>query len=581
MKNFYKIFGLFSIFFLLSAFSLYAADVSLEVIQQFKENAAGNGNQVKFADVNGDGADDMIARYSDDGWVVGIWLYDNASQKFSDSVDCKIDLNFILNTCWFNVGDLNMDGIADIAMLSQYSIHHPPKIVWGRTVFPDSITSADLVCQYPDDPHYIQSGQYTSIVIGDFNGDGDNDLIFPDQGTSVAENGTGWAYGGRAIMYFGGSNMDGIPDMVLSFNGDYDYEPFFISETDSMVLRWFGPFMDKGDFNGDGYEDIFSGAYYSTTSITLISVVSGMEQEVWNSGAGVVFLGGPDFDELPDIIMLPSNDFLQFSTAVDFMYCGYWVFNAGDVDGNGTDDFSLPSWYWAVNFVYTGSRGYMQAPTRFQTRILREPAFYYTKDRYNSLGYSDQNGTNLLSIGDVNGDGTPDLGNTKNYYGNGPLDPGIRLFFITPEHSDAINWDYETADYIQIHQSNKDFDGDGVADIVANAANDKLTLLKVVIGDVYVDNDNFNKPSRFSLSQNFPNPFNPTTQIRYEIPTASHVTLNIYNVRGELVETLIDENQEQGINSILFDASNYPCGVYFYQITVGSNSDTKKLILIK
>ncbi|MCP4581732.1 MAG: T9SS type A sorting domain-containing protein, partial [candidate division Zixibacteria bacterium] len=88
-------------------------------------------------------------------------------------------------------------------------------------------------------------------------------------------------------------------------------------------------------------------------------------------------------------------------------------------------------------------------------------------------------------------------------------------------------------------------------------------------------------PVSFSLEQNFPNPFNSQTQIRYSIPNESDVRMDIYDILGKRIETLIDKRQRPGTYSIDWDASEYSSGVYFYKLTTGDSSSTKRMTLVK
>jgi hypothetical protein len=74
-------------------------------------------------------------------------------------------------------------------------------------------------------------------------------------------------------------------------------------------------------------------------------------------------------------------------------------------------------------------------------------------------------------------------------------------------------------------------------------------------------------PATYALYQNFPNPFNPATVIRYDLSHASNVTIRIYNILGQEIQTLIDDQQQAGEKSITFNAGSLPSGVYFYRLT--------------
>ena len=87
--------------------------------------------------------------------------------------------------------------------------------------------------------------------------------------------------------------------------------------------------------------------------------------------------------------------------------------------------------------------------------------------------------------------------------------------------------------------------------------------------------------NRFNLSQNYPNPFNPITKITFSLPVKSFITLNVYDLLGQLVDTIISEEMTAGNYIKTWNAENIPSGVYFYILQSDSFSETKKLILLK
>jgi len=88
-------------------------------------------------------------------------------------------------------------------------------------------------------------------------------------------------------------------------------------------------------------------------------------------------------------------------------------------------------------------------------------------------------------------------------------------------------------------------------------------------------------PAVFSLAQNFPNPFNPETTIRYSLPSRSHVLLAVYNALGERVAVLAEGEQESGFHEVRFDGSALSSGVYFYRLQSAGFVQTKKLSLLR
>jgi hypothetical protein len=88
-------------------------------------------------------------------------------------------------------------------------------------------------------------------------------------------------------------------------------------------------------------------------------------------------------------------------------------------------------------------------------------------------------------------------------------------------------------------------------------------------------------PREYDLAQNFPNPFNPSTVIRYAIPVKSHVLLTVHNLLGQLVATIVNGDQDAGFHEIRFDAPNLSSGVYLYRLEAGKFVQTRKLTLIR
>jgi hypothetical protein len=88
-------------------------------------------------------------------------------------------------------------------------------------------------------------------------------------------------------------------------------------------------------------------------------------------------------------------------------------------------------------------------------------------------------------------------------------------------------------------------------------------------------------PATFSLHQNTPNPFNPSTRISFDLPAEAHVTLRVFNALGMAVATLMDDRLPAGTHQAVFDARNMPSGVYFYRLTSEKSTMVRRMLLIK
>ncbi len=135
-----------------------------------------------------------------------------------------------------------------------------------------------------------------------------------------------------------------------------------------------------------------------------------------------------------------------------------------------------------------------------------------------------------------------------------------------------------------------DLDGDGYTDLALTCPQgDNIyvilnrTSLLLSVEDVSEDN---HLPNKYSLSQNYPNPFNPETKIRFTLPKSSDVRVEVFNMLGQSVRVLVDENVSAGIKEVVWDGLNstgrqVSSGIYFYKLIANDFVDSKKMILLK
>ncbi|MDP2362134.1 MAG: T9SS type A sorting domain-containing protein, partial [Ignavibacteria bacterium] len=88
-------------------------------------------------------------------------------------------------------------------------------------------------------------------------------------------------------------------------------------------------------------------------------------------------------------------------------------------------------------------------------------------------------------------------------------------------------------------------------------------------------------PSELYLSQNYPNPFNPSTTINFSVPKLSFISISVYDVLGNEIAILVNEEKPAGTFELTWNAENLPSGIYFYKLKTGNFIDTKKMILLR
>jgi hypothetical protein len=121
----------------------------------------------------------------------------------------------------------------------------------------------------------------------------------------------------------------------------------------------------------------------------------------------------------------------------------------------------------------------------------------------------------------------------------------------------------------------------GDYNVTLNGSQVKIDFIQMILQRELVSVRISDIPQDYRLEQNFPNPFNPSTIIQYNIPSVENVVLKIYNILGQEVKTLVNEDQFPGTYQVTFDASHLASGVYFYRLTAGDYTEVKKMMFIK
>ncbi len=173
--------------------------------------------------------------------------------------------------------------------------------------------------------------------------------------------------------------------------------------------------------------------------------------------------------------------------------------------------------------------------------------------------------------------------------GNGIVENGMAIITIWGKdpHSKQVNNGAEQNELLSLtlrsadnRQENK-LNVLSLYDIIRQTENDiGLRYKKDAVWKAVVEIDD-RVPETFTLYQNYPNPFNPSTTIQYAIAQDTHVLLEVYNVLGQRVSTLVDEEQTAGIYDVVFTANTIASGTYFYRIQAGDFVETKRFIVLK
>jgi len=473
-------------------------------------------------------------------------------------------LNDPVYPCAINGGDFDRDGRIDLAITS-----------WddqGITFLKNNCTPSKLDFSFA--VAYRTGEKPHQVIIYDFNNDGKLDVIVANKKYGSSGNLTN----GIISIYQNNGN-----------NGEISFLP------DSMEIGGDAVSMALGYFNQDRKIDIAIGRYRvenhtvkdsliilknaSTTDKILFTPSSGLSR----IGVDHLMAGDFDLDGLTDLVfdddydqsinllhnMTVSEDIIFAKQRIARSFIGLSELTAEDLDGDGKSEL-IAVWYdnWNDKGAYSI---FLNKSTKDTLEFMR------------SADYSPLRCPRAVTIKDITNDSKPDL-IVRNGYSQFTILENIGTI-------GSIDFSVLFPGTIIFGDNNyfiADLNGDGFQDIAAPRSDQKeLWIFKTSTGPFTSLNYSvIELPSKNRLSHNFPNPFNTSTKINYEILNSGRVTIKIYNMLGREVRTLVDDFKNQGHYDVLWDGLDnqgykVSTGVYLYRIISKEFNEVKKTIVIK
>jgi len=215
---------------------------------------------------------------------------------------------------------------------------------------------------------------------------------------------------------------------------------------------------------------------------------------------------------------------------------------------------------------------------------------------------------NLAFVGERNGESRLKAQESRSLNPDEPFEVPVRLISAGVEGTFTLSihkmvnlpddWkieftDHETGKTVNLMQEDYEFEVSptqsakvqnslkpNVTSMSKSSGTDRFTM-NITPGNITSSEINDELPNRVALKQNFPNPFNPATQIVYELPQQSEVQLSVYDIAGRRIATLVNGNVQAGVHTVNFDASSLSSGVYIYRLETAQSTVTRRMTLIK
>ncbi|MEW5924833.1 MAG: FG-GAP-like repeat-containing protein, partial [Candidatus Zixiibacteriota bacterium] len=436
--------------------------------------------------------------------------------------------------------DFDDDGDIDIALCTWWST--PGKVADTIVIFSNDGNGA-----FARSASYITRSQAYTLYAQDLNGDGVADItVGYSEGTYMSvflNNGSG-VFGTRADY------VTQERPMKMAF-ADFDNDSDVDIVTANLTANSFTILKNAGSGTFGTYAHTSVGAYIDDIACGDIYGDDGFADIVVGdySNNQLVLYHGDGTGDFPSIDM--------FDCGVYYPY----TFAAADFDNDGD-----------IDVVVTDYEGFLLVFNNDNHLTLQTPDVY-------KCGHSPSN----IETVDFNNDGYLDIATANEY----SFDLSVYI------NDGAAGFDgpqsYGTA-YNPTAFSCGDFNGDGNVDLACTEYSDGTFSILWNRFDVVVDvNEPDIKnalPDEFVLAQNYPNPFNASTVIEFSVPARSQVKVAIYNILGQEIKTLVDENKTAGNYRVIWDGTDVAgqvvaTGVYLYQVRINDAAQVKKAILLK